>query len=470
MPLPSFLTVAVSSSSGREKSGNHGWRPWGLSNLRMMRDPGSGAMHGTRRPITVSAMSTTSSLPGRAARPPWHQRLAPVRRGEDSTGPDRIDIAIAIACFAVITGPVLMDWISGIGSTPAIAAFGGAAVAPLIVRRRLPLAVLVVVSAVLCLAAVAGIRFTPWVSNAGPVVAVAVFTLADRRPRRESLLGTGIALIALCFAARIGVDLYIDQDQNFVQLPIAAAAWLAGDMTRTRREYRRSLAEQQRRRAVEEERRIRAEERLRVSRDVHDLLSHTLSMVAVRSGVARLLVDEQPGEARRALSTIETASRSALNELRAVLAQIREPRQPDEPSEPGLAEIDDLVDGLRHNGLVVENHVVGAAFGYPALLQTTVYRIVQEALTNVVKHAHTNRARVEIRHAPHELTASITDDGPAPGTAGRSTGIADSGSGLGLAGMRERVSLFGGRLDAGPRPEGGFGVTASFPIDREHHV
>ncbi|NNH75425.1 sensor histidine kinase [Nocardia uniformis] len=414
-------------------------------------------------------MSVTSSPPRQVARPPWQQRLTPVRGRADSTGPDRIDIAIAIICFAVITGPLLMGWASGIGSMSAIAAFGAAAVAPLIVRRRQPLAVLVVVSAVLCLAAVAGIRFTPWVSNAGLAVAIAVFTLADRRPRRESLLATGIVLIAMGFAARIGVDLHIDQEQNFVQLPIAAVAWLVGDTTRTRREYRQDLAEQQRQRAAEEERRIRAEERLRVSRDVHDLISHTLSMVAVRSGVARLLIDEQPGEARRALSAIETASRSALNELRAVLAQIREPGRPDELGEPGLADIADLVDGLRRHGLVVEYHVVGTALGYPALLQTTVYRIVQEALTNVVKHAHTDRARVEIRHAPHELTASITDDGPTA-TAGLPAAIADTGSGLGLAGMRERVSLFGGRLDAGPRPEGGFAVTASFPVDGEHHV
>ncbi|MEV0251698.1 histidine kinase [Nocardia sp. NPDC050712] len=410
-------------------------------------------------------MSITSSPPGQAARPPWPRRLTPVPR----LGSEWIDIAIALICFAAMTGPILTGWISGIGSTPAIAAFGAAAVAPLLVRRRLPLTALVVVSAVLCLAAIAGVRFTPWVSNAGPALAVAVFTLADRRPRRESLLATGLALVALCVTAQIAVDLHTDQEQNFVQLPIAAAAWLLGDMTRTRREYRRSLAEQQRRRAAEEERRIRAEERLRVSRDVHDLISHTLSMVAVRSGVARLVIDEQPEEARRALSAIETASRSALTDLRAVLAQIRESAPPDEPSEPGLAEIDGLVDRLRHSGLVVEYHSVGAALDYPALLQTTVYRIVQEALTNVVKHARTDRARVEIRHSPHELIAAITDDGPT-GLAEQSTGIETSGSGLGVAGMRERVSLFGGRLDAGPRPEGGFAVTASFPIDREHHA
>lgn len=381
----------------------------------------------------------------------------------DDAGPDTSDIAIAVVCFAVFTLPVLIGVTGGSGSLAAITMLGAATVVPLIVRRRWPVAVLFAVSGVLCLSAVLGVRFTPWVSNAGPALAIAAFTVADRRSRRDSALAIAAAVIAACIAARVGLDLHPDQDQDFVQLLIAAPALLLGDMVQTRREYRHSIAVQRRRRAEEEERRIRAEERLRVSRDVHDLLSHTLSMVAVRSGVARLLLDEQPGEARQALSTIETASRSALNELRRVLAQIRESGPSRETGEPGLAEIAELVDGMRHDGLVVEYRVVGEPVGYPALLQTTVYRIAQEALTNVVKHAHTARAQVEVRHAPNELTVSIVDDGPAAQHAGWSD-IDDSGSGLGLVGMHERVALFGGRFEAGPRPEGGFAVVAGFPI------
>lgn len=414
--------------------------------------------------MSITALPSAPATPSSAA--PWNQRLA-VRHRSDFSGPDAIDIAIVVACFVVFTGPLLVGMTRGIGSTAQIAGFGVAAVAPLIVRRRRPLAVLIAVSAVLCAAALAGVRFTPWVSNAGPVVGIAVLTLADRRPRRESLTATGLAVLAMSAAALVAVHISSDQDQNMVQLLIAAPAWLLGDTFRTRREYRRSLAEQERERAGEAERRIRAEERLRVSRDVHDLLSHTLSMIAVRSGVARLLLDENPDEARRALSTIETASRSGLTELRAVLLQIREPGLRAEPAEPCLAEVADLVDGLRHDGLMVEYRVAGVAMDYPPVLQTTVYRIVQEALTNVVKHANTGHAVVEIRHAPTELTVSITDDGSpseAPAV------IDSSGSGLGLPGMRERVSLFGGGFEAGPRPEGGFAVAASFPIDVERHV
>ncbi|WP_433654311.1 sensor histidine kinase [Nocardia sp. CA-128927] len=410
-------------------------------------------------------MAITSLPPDQTARP-WHQRLPAFRHRPDGAGPDAIDIGIAVGCFAIFTLPLLTGTVSGIGSLPAIAALGAAVVVPLVFRRRWPLAVLVAVTVVLCLAALLGVRFTPWVSNTDPAFGVAVLTLADRRSRRESLLAVGAALVAVYITGWVATDLHPDQEQDFVQLLIAVPAWLIGDMLRTRRDYRNSLAVQQRHRAAEEERRIRAEERLRVSRDVHDLISHTLSMVAVRSGVARLLIDEQPGEARQALGAIETASRSALNELRRVLAQTREPGQQPEPGEPGLAEIPGLVDGLRHDGLVVEYQVTGQPADYSALLQTTVYRIVQEALTNVVKHAHTARARIEIRHAPHELVVSVTDDGPAA----EDSGLDGTGSGLGLIGMRERVSLFGGRFEAGPRPEGGFAVAAYFPIDEDHDV
>ncbi|KZM73415.1 hypothetical protein AWN90_32765 [Nocardia terpenica] len=419
-----------------------------------------GGRDGYRRPMSITPS------PQRPSAPPWHQRLGLGHRA-DTTGPDAIDIAIAVACFVLFTGPLLVGIASGIGSTWQIAGFGLAASAPLIVRRRWPLVVLAVVAAVLCAAALADVRFTPWVSNTGPAIGVAVLTLADRRPRRESAIATIVALLALCVAGPIAFTLYQDQDQDFVQPLIALPAWLIGDMLRTRREYQRSLADQERQRAAEAERRIRAEERLRVSRDVHDLISHTLSMVAVRSGVARLLLEENPGEVRRALGTIETASRSALTQLRSVLSQIREPGQRDEPAEPGLAEVAELVDGLRHDGLMVEYRVLGTPADCPALLQTTVYRIVQEALTNVVKHARTDRARVEIRHTPGEVTAVITDDGP---SAAAPAGIDVGGSGLGLEGMRERVSLFGGRFEAGPRAAGGFAVTASLPIDRDHHA
>lgn len=398
--------------------------------------------------------------------PPWHERWM-LRHREDSIGPDAIDIALAVGCFVLFTGPLLAGVTHGIGSTAQIAGFGFAAAVPLVVRRRWPLAVLLAVTVVLCAASLTDVRFTPWVSNTGPVIAVAVLTLADRRPRRESLLATGVALLALCAAGSYAFHAYSDQDQDFVQPLIAAPAWLLGDMFRTRREYQRSLAEQQRRHAAETERRIRAEERLRLSRDVHDLISHTLSMVAVRSGVARLLIDENPAEAHRALTTIETASRAALRELRGVLTQFREPGWNDELAEPGLAEIAGLVDGLRHDGLVVEYQVLGVPAEYPALLQATVYRIVQEALTNVVKHARADHARVEIRHTPAELTAVITDDGSPDGPPAE---IDSGGPGLGLAGMRERVSLFGGRFEAGPRGTGGFAVTATFPLAEEDHA
>ena len=252
--------------------------------------------------------------------------------------PDAIDYAVAAGCFAGFTLPLLLG-VSRIGSPLAVAGFGVLAAAPLIVRRRWPVAALAAVTVVLVAATCAGVRFTPFVSNAGPNFAIAVFTVADRCPRRSSLVAASIAAVATWAVLPLGVLLHPGQEQDAVQLAAAVPAWVAGDVVRVRRSYRQRLELESRRRAAEQEGRVRAEERLRLSRDVHDVVSHSLSVIAVRSGVARLLLDEQPGEARAALATIETTSRSALDDLRKLLRRIRDPG-----AEEGIAALPTLGD------------------------------------------------------------------------------------------------------------------------------
>jgi signal transduction histidine kinase len=243
------------------------------------------------------------------ASPPWFARLA--SRLQSRPAPDVLDYLIAAGCFAAFTLPVLLGPASRIGSPLVVTVFGAGAAAPLILRRKWPIAAVVAVAAVYVAATLAGVRFTPFVSNAGPDLAIAVCTAAARCSRRSSLLATITAGAATWAVLVLGVYLHPGQDQDFVQVAAAIPAWLLGDMVRTRRIYRQRLELETRGQAAEKEARARAEERLRLSREVHDVVSHSLSMIAVRSGVARLLLDEQPSEARVALSAIEAASRSA---------------------------------------------------------------------------------------------------------------------------------------------------------------
>jgi signal transduction histidine kinase len=395
-----------------------------------------------------------------AAAPPWFARLSRSSWLARRPAPDVIDGLIAAGCFGGFTLPVLTGLASRIGSPAAVAGFGVLAAAPLIVRRRWPATTVAATGAVYVAATLAGVRFTPWVSNAGPNFAIAVFTAADRRPRRVSLTVSVLAGVATW--AVLPLSMYVlhpGQGQDAVQLAAMVPAWLAGDTVRARRTYRQRLDAETRRRAAEEQARARAEERLRLSREVHDVVSHSLSMIAVRSGVARMLLDERPEEARAALSTIETASRSALDEVRNLLRQIRGPAAAEETAMPTLADLPALVDRLRDGGLDLSYRCTGEPAGYGAALELSAYRIAQEALTNVAKHAPGARAWLEVAHGGSELTIKVADDGrgapqPASGSAG-----------LGIVGMRERAAMLGGQLTAGARPEGGFAVVARLPAE-----
>jgi signal transduction histidine kinase len=371
--------------------------------------------------------------------------------------PDRLDWAVAAACFAGFTLPVLLGARSAGPAGPA-AAFGAMAAAPLIVRRRWPVAVVFVVAAVYLAAALASVAFTPFISNAGPNLAIAIFASADRSRRRWSLTAAAVAAVATWASLPLATHLHPRTDQDAVQLFAVVVAWLAGDMVRALRGYRQQLQLMQRRRAVEELHLARAEERLQLSRDVHDVVSHSLSSIAVQAGAARLVFAEQPGQAGAALAAIETASRAALDELRGLLRQIRDPQDTDEVPVPELSDLPALVERLSMAGLDVSYHSSGVPRDYGTAVELSGYRIVQEALTNVTRHTSGARARVDVDHGSDELTVTVTDDG-SPDPAGPGPG-----GGLGIPGMRERAELLGGTLTAGRGLDGGFIVSARLPV------
>jgi signal transduction histidine kinase len=240
------------------------------------------------------------------------------------------------------------------------------------------------------------------------------------------------------------------------------AAWLAvlvvvGEILRLRQE---NAVKAQAARELDDRRRA-SEERLRIARDLHDVIGHNISLINVQAGVGLDLMDAQPEQARASLAAIKTVSKEALEELRTMLGALRQagdevPRAP----APGLDRVPELVDLTRAAGLTVKAEVVGVPRPVPTTVDVAAYRIVQESLTNVARHAGSATATVRLSYQAESLVVEVLDNGRALNSNGKPT----PGSGTGIAGMRERAATVGGQLEAGPRPGGGFGVKASLPL------
>jgi signal transduction histidine kinase len=237
---------------------------------------------------------------------------------------------------------------------------------------------------------------------------------------------------------------------------LSLAAWLSvmlavAEVVRARRDSRA-----QARRAREDEARRRAgEERLRIARELHDVLAHDISLINVQAGVALHLIDERPEQAREALAAIKHASKDALGELRSVLEALRAGDPAPRAPTAGLARLNEVVAGAAVAGLRVETAIEGEAAPLPAAVDLAAFRIVQEAVTNVIRHAGVARADVLLRYDPSDLVVEVSDAGRGPNGHGS--------DGNGLAGMAERAAALGGSLNAGPRPGGGFRVWARLP-------
>ncbi|MFD8143780.1 sensor histidine kinase [Streptomyces sp. NPDC059708] len=202
------------------------------------------------------------------------------------------------------------------------------------------------------------------------------------------------------------------------------------------------------------------EERLRIARELHDVLAHSISVINVQAGVGLALLDTDPEQARSALTTIKAASKEALGEVRQVLDTLRAPGAAPRAPAPGLDRLPELVEQAAATGLTVSTETAGRARPLPPGADLAAFRVLQEALTNVVRHSASRTARIRLGWRSDALELRVDDDGPA-------TGDPAGGSGNGLAGMRERAGALGGTVEAGPRPDGGFRVRATLPLNTD---
>jgi signal transduction histidine kinase len=317
-------------------------------------------------------------------------------------------------------------------------------VAPLLVRRRYPREVLAAVTAMWIAYVVAAGQIPP------VATAVAVYTVAVSLPRVPALWAAGVAA-AVSTIVELG---YAAWGRAAFDLVMFVAAWVIGDNLGTRRAYTRALEERAARLEAEAGR-ARAEEQARIARELHDVIAHNVSVMVVQAAAANDVFDARPDRAREALQAIEASGRKALDEMRRLLGVVRSDGA-DYAPQPGIDQLDELVEQVRAAGLAVAVSIAGAPRPLPTPVELSAYRVVQEALTNVLKHARATRADVALRYGDDELDVEVRDDGVG--------GANGDGTGHGLIGMRERVAAFGGSLDAGPASGGGFSVAARFPL------
>lgn len=330
---------------------------------------------------------------------------------------------------------------------------------PLALRRRFPVGVLVTVTAITVVYQVFG--FPPSIVVVG--VLVALYSAATILDRKRLALWGGACTAAVLLAslpATASPMFWADVIRTFALLAVATALGVA---TRNRRAY---IAEVVRRAAAaelmaqEEAARRVDEERLRIARELHDITAHSLSIVAVQSGAALHVLDSDPAEARRSLEAIRETSRASLAELRAMLGVLRGSGEPVDGAPlaptPGLSRLDDLVGPLHDAGLDVTVTCDANAGSLPAIVDSSAYRIVQEALTNVLRHAGQAHVRVSAVREGEALVVEVADDG-------RASRVAAEGHGI--AGMRERALALGGTFEAGPAEGGGWRVRARLPLN-----
>jgi signal transduction histidine kinase len=297
---------------------------------------------------------------------------------------------------------------------------------------------------------------------------IEVCFVATTRPRRTSLIaaGTVVGTVVTLWLTGQGPSGNSHQTALLAVGLLAVIAWLIGDSIRQTHRHNEALRSQAAADAV-------TAERLRIARELHDMVAHSIGIIAIQAGAGRRVIDTQPVQARDALTAIEATSRETLAGLRRMLTGLRraepaagplagpgavaEGGQAQAPRDPvpGLADIDRLIATTLDAGVLVEVHWHGSRAPLPADIDLSAYRIIQEAITNVVRHAGTSQCRVSIDRQDDQLSIDVVDNG---------RGGAITGTGFGIVGMRERAGLLGGDFSAGPRPGGGFRVSARLPV------
>jgi signal transduction histidine kinase len=340
---------------------------------------------------------------------------------------------------------------------------------PIVWRRRHPIPVLAAT-----LAFLVPYLVLEYPSTAGSITSlIAIYTVAAHCDRRRALTA-GVAAAVVMVAVLVAGILWAEEDITFDvfvgNFVIFGTAWILGDNLRNRRAYLGELEERAARLERDREgeaRRAVAQERTRIARELHDVVAHNMSVMVVQAGAARRVMQTRPEDAAAALASIEAAGREGLTEMRRLLGVLR---RDDERSlalapQPSMEHVEELVARSVEAGIEVDLEVEGQPRPLPAGVDLSAYRIVQEALTNVLKHAGPAKASVRVRYRPDALEVEVVDDGrglAAAAAAGDGSGSVN-GSGHGLVGMRERVALFGGELRVGPRRGGGFAVHARLP-------
>lgn len=392
-------------------------------------------------------------------------RTKPVVSRFRRVDPHAVDVLLAL----VFTVAALWNVAIRVGETDAFREDDGFGIVllllqtvPIAARRVSPLGALAVSVAGISLHAAAGYQGVPAGTFAALVILYAAASQLDRR---------GAIIAALLTAAGILIYFTTERDNPGITAALSAgatyvAAWGLGVYVRSRRQYtdlleeRAVLLEQSREAQARE---AVAHERARIARELHDMVGHALNLIVIQSGGAQRVLDTRPELARETLASIESTGRQALTDMERMLGILRG----DEVTElalspqPNLAHVDALAKQVTEAGLPVEVAVEGTPAALSPSIDLTAYRIIQEALTNVLKHAGPARATVRIRYLPNTLELEITDDGR-----GVTSGADEAErGGRGLIGMRERVGLFGGELTVGPRPGGGFRVHATLPLE-----
>jgi signal transduction histidine kinase len=349
--------------------------------------------------------------------------------------------------------PALSLWFS----VPAVAVL----VAPLFARRRFPFAA--PASYWLMAAALTFVDglLIPFIGSLGIVGLATAFLLGNLRDNRQAGLGLAIVLGGILIVVDNIPGPHTVSLVVFVPLRFVVA-WVAGYALRERAEQaeaaemRATFAEREREAAA---RIAVAEERARIARELHDIVAHAMSVMVLQVGAVRHKLPQALEENRDALARVEQAGRTALAEMRRLLGAMRSDGDGVELGpQPGLDAVDSLLDDVGRAGLPVRLHVEGEPFPLPGAIDLSAYRIVQEGLTNALKHARASHADVTLRYRSDELELEVADDGTGATTT--------NGLGHGLVGIRERVNIYGGEMSAGKAPEGGFVLSARLPVDR----
>jgi signal transduction histidine kinase len=356
-------------------------------------------------------------------------------------------------------------------SVPAVAVL----VLPLLAHRRFPFAAPAAYWLMAAALTFVDGLLIPFIGSLGVVGLATAFLLGNLRD--DSQAGIGLAIVLGCIVVVV-VNIPGPQSTgDLVFIPFRfVVAWVAGYALRERAEQaeaaemRATLAEREREAAemratlAEREREAAAriavaEERARIARELHDIVAHAMSVMVLQIGAVRHKLPQTLEEDRDALGRVEQAGRTALTEMRRLLGAMRSDGDGVELGpQPGLDALDSLVDDVSRAGLPVRMHVDGEPFPLPRALDLSAFRIVQEGLTNALKHAHAGSADVTVRYRPDELELKVADDGKGP--------AATNGHGHGLVGIRERVSIYGGEMSAGAAAAGGFILSVRLPVDR----